>query len=72
MERVTDPDQGKLRKAASDGTQATVWVFALVALCALLVLGVGWGLRHRFSIQSPGLSPELPTLPGKTPQPQNP
>jgi hypothetical protein len=72
MEPMTDPEQGKLRKAAGDGVQATVWVLALVALCGLLAVGVGLGLRHRFSIQSPGIGPDLPTLPGKTPEPQKP
>lgn len=69
---MTDPEQGKLRKAAGDGVQATVWVLSLVGLLALLAVGVGFGLRHRLSIQSPGAAPELPTLPGKTPEPQNP
>ncbi len=72
MEPVTDPEQGKMRKAAGDGVQATVWVLALLALGALLAVGVGWGLKHRFSVQSPGISPDLPTLPGKTPEPRNP
>jgi type VI protein secretion system component VasF len=72
MERVTDHDEGKLRKSAGAGVQATVWVVALLALLALLAVGVAWSLRHRFSIQSPGVSPELPTLPGNTPEPKNP
>jgi hypothetical protein len=72
MEHVTDPDRGKMRKAAGDGVQATVWVVAVVSLLVVLALGVVWGLRHRVSIQSPGVGPELPTLPGKTPEPTNP
>jgi fatty acid desaturase len=68
----TDPDQGKMRKAAGDGVQATVWVLALVSLAVLLAVGVGWGLTNRFSIQSPGVSPDLPTLPGSPPEPRNP
>lgn len=72
MERVTDPDEGKLRKSAGAGLQATLGVVALLALLALIAVGVGWSLRHRFTIQSPGVSPELPTLPGKTPEPKNP
>jgi type VI protein secretion system component VasF len=72
MERVTGPDEGKLRRSAGAGVRAAVWVVALLALLALLAVGIGWSLRHRFSIQSPGVSPELPTLPGKTPEPKNP
>lgn len=72
MQPITDPEQGKLRKAAGDGVQATIWVLALVALAVALVVGIGWSLSHRFSVQSPGISPDLPTLPGKTPGPQNP
>ncbi|HVY30676.1 MAG TPA: hypothetical protein VHB79_29155 [Polyangiaceae bacterium] len=70
MEHVHDPDHGKLRKAASDGFQAAVWVgfFALLAL--LLVLGIGWGLSQRWSLHAPDSLPVLPTLPGKTPEPQ--
>lgn len=72
MEQATEPERGKMRKAAGDGVQATVWVVALVSLLVVLALGVVWGLRHRFSIQSPGVGPDLPTLPGKTPAPANP
>lgn len=72
MEPVTDPEHGRMRKAAGDGVQATVWVVALLALGVLLAIGMAWALNHRFSIQSPGISPELPTLPGKTPEPNNP
>jgi hypothetical protein len=72
MQSVPDPDQGKLRRAASDGAQAAVWVGFLITLVVLLVLGVAWGLSHRLSIQTPGVSPELPTLPGKPPEPQRP
>jgi hypothetical protein len=72
MDHATDPDQGKMRKAAGDGVQATVWVVALLALAVVLAVGVVWGLKNRFSIQSPGVGPDLPTLPGRTPEPQNP
>jgi hypothetical protein len=82
MEQVTDPEQGKLRKAASDGAQASIWIWFLAMLALLIVLAVGWGLSHRVSPHAPdmqpelptlpGKQPELPTLPGKTPEPQNP
>jgi hypothetical protein len=72
MDHVTDPDQGKLRKAASDGAQAAIWIWFLAMLAVLVVLGVGWGLSHRVNPHAPDLQPELPTLPGKTPEPQNP
>jgi hypothetical protein len=72
MEHATDPEQGKMRKAASDGAQAAIWIWFLAMLAVLIVLGVAWGLRHRVSPHAPDLQPELPTLPGKTPEPQNP
>ena len=72
MEPVTDPDRGATRKASGDGVQATVWVVALLSVLVMLAAFVAWGMKHRFSIQSPGVSPDLPTLPGKTPGPQNP
>lgn len=72
MEHVRDPEQGKLRKAADDGAQAAIWVWFLVMLGVLIVLGVAWGVRHRVNPHAPDLQPELPTLPGKTPEPQNP
>ena len=71
MEPVTNPEHGKLR-AASDGTQAAVWIWILAMVGVLIVLGAAWGLRHRFIPHAPDLQPELPTLPGKTPEPQNP
>lgn len=65
MEHATDPEDGKLRRSAKDGTQAAIWVWSLLALMALLAVGIAWGLSHRLSIQAPGLNPELPTLPDK-------
>ncbi|MDF3066124.1 MAG: hypothetical protein K0R38_1725 [Polyangiaceae bacterium] len=72
MEPVTDPNRGTMRNAGGDGVQATVWVVAMLSVLVLLALGVAWGMKNRFSIQSPGVSPDLPTLPGKTPEPNNP
>jgi hypothetical protein len=72
MEHATDPEQGKLRKSPSDGTQAAIWVWSLLALVTLLALGIAWGLSHRLSIQAPGLNPELPMLPEKRELPSSP
>ncbi len=72
MEHATLPERGRLRKAASDGVQAAIWIWFLVTLIVLIVLGVGWGLSHRFSVHAPDLRPALPTLPGKVPEPQKP
>jgi hypothetical protein len=63
-------ERGQMRRAASDGTQTAVWVWFLVTLAVLVALGVAWGLRHRLSPQLPNVEPELPTLPGKPPEPQ--
>lgn len=70
MEHVHVSEQGKLRKAASDGFQAAVWVGFFVMLAVLVVLGIGWGLSQRWSLHAPESLPTLPTLPGKTPEPQ--
>jgi len=72
MEPVTDPEQGKLRKAASDEAQASIWIGFLVALIVLILIGIGWGLSHRLSLHAPQLRPELPTLPGTLPEPRKP
>jgi uncharacterized membrane protein len=72
MEQVTDPGQGKLGNAASHGARAAVWIWFLVTIAVLVVLAVGWAISHRVSPHAPDLQPELPTLPGKTPEPQNP
>ena len=68
MEHATNPEQGKLRKAASDGVQAAVWVGFFVVLAVLMALAIGWGISSRWSLGHPDL-PTLPTLPGKTPSP---
>jgi hypothetical protein len=65
-------ERGKLRRAASDGTQAAVWVAFFVGLALSIALALAWGLTHRFSPQLPEVDPELPSLPGRTPQPQPP
>lgn len=72
MEQVTDPERGKLRKAANDGVQAAVWVAFFVVLALLLVVAAGWALGHRWSLGAPEPMRSLPTLPGKTPEPQRP
>lgn len=72
MEHATNPEEGKLRKSSSDGTQAAIWVWSLLALVAALALAIAWGLSHRISIQAPGLNPELPTLPEKRELPNSP
>ena len=72
MEHVSDPEHGKLRKAANDGVQAAIWIWFLVTLLVLIVGGVVWGLGHRLSVPSPELSPALPTLPDKPQRPETP
>ena len=72
MDHATEPDRDKMRRAAGDGARATAWVVALMGLLVVLALGVVWALRHRFSLPSTGVGPDLPTLPGKTPEPTNP
>ena len=72
MQHVSDLEPGKLRKAASDGAQAAVWIWFLVMLLVLIVAGAVWGLGHRLSVRAPELSPALPTLPGKMPHPERP
>jgi hypothetical protein len=63
-------ERGQMRRAASDGTQAAIWIWFLIMLAVLIALGVAWGLRQRISPSAPQLEPELPTLPGQPPQPQ--
>jgi len=71
MEQVSYPDRER-PPAARDSARAAVWAWVILVLLVLLVLGVGWGLGHRFSLSAPHVGPELPTLPGKTPEPKNP
>jgi hypothetical protein len=59
-----------MRRAAGDGAQAAIWVWFLATLAILIALGVAWGLRHRVSPQLPEMQPELPTLPGRPPEPR--
>ncbi len=59
-----------MRRAASDGAQAAIWIWFLITLAVLIALGVAWGLRQRLSPSMPQLQPELPTLPGRPPEPQ--
>ena len=63
-------ERGQMRRAASDGVQAAVWIWFLVMLAVLIALGVAWGLRQRISPSVPELKPELPTLPGRPPEPR--
>lgn len=70
MEPLTDPEQGKMRQSSSEGTRAAVWLGLFVLVALVLVLGIGWGLGHRFSVGAPELHPSLPTLPGETPAPR--
>lgn len=65
-------ERGKLRRAASDGTQAAVWVSFFVGLALLIALALAWGFRHRLSLQLPEVDPELPSVPGRPPQPAPP
>ena len=60
------------RRAASDGAQAAIWFTFLAVLAVLIALGLAWGLTQRVSPQAPDLRPELPTLPGQQPTPQQP
>lgn len=62
-------ERGRMRQAAGDGAQAVIWVWFLAMLAVLIALGVAWGLRHRIAPRAPVLEPELPSLPGKPPQP---
>jgi hypothetical protein len=62
-------ERGQMRRAASDGAQAAIWIWFLVMLAVLIALGVAWGLRQRLSPNAPDLEPELPTLPGQAPRP---
>lgn len=59
-----------MRRAKSDGAQAAIWTWFLVMLTVLIALGLAWGLRQRFWPRAPELAPELPTLPGKPPEPR--
>ncbi len=72
MEHASQPQQAKLRRSPNQGMQAAIWVWSLLAVIALLALALVWGLRHRLSIQAPGVSPELPTLPGQPVRPEKP
>lgn len=64
---ATDPDHGKMRKAASDRAQAVVWIWFWITLFLLLALGVAWGLMRHTSIDIPA-RPHAPTLPGEPPR----
>lgn len=66
------PDRSRLRKSANDGAQAAIWFTFLVMLALLIALGVAWGLTHRISPRAPQVQPELPSLPGQQPAPQEP
>jgi hypothetical protein len=63
-------ERGRMRRAASDGTQAAIWVWFFAMLALLIALGVAWGLQHRIAPELPEMQPQLPTLPGKPPEPQ--
>lgn len=65
-------ERGKMRKAASDGAQAAIWVWFFVMLAAVVVLAAAWGLRHRLTPRAPDLQPSLPALPGQPPEPKSP
>lgn len=72
MEHAPLPEHTRLRKAASDGLQAAIWIVFFMVLAALLVLGIGWGLGRHWSVSAPEIHPGVPTLPGNPPRPEKP